>query len=153
MVFWCLKNWKKIALACLFFVVDVLIWCLSQYISVWKKKKKTKNRDLRTFYFVLSTDNLGLERSKGQKLAKWRSKKFLAQLVKNGASNHSQKGFPSDGCEHILSEKKCVWLILIIIKTVKWWFFAHALTQERIGTGFGGIQPIVTVPKRHFNQI
>ena len=70
-----------------------------------KKKKKNKNRDLRTFYFVLSTDNLGLERSKGQKLAKWRSKKFLAQLVKNGASNHSQKGFPSDGCEHILSEK------------------------------------------------
>ena len=32
---WLIKN-RKIALACLFFVVDVLIWCLSQQISVKK---------------------------------------------------------------------------------------------------------------------
>ena len=43
-LFDCLINKKKwkVALACLFFVVDVLIWCLSQHISVKKKKKKKK---------------------------------------------------------------------------------------------------------------
>ena len=49
------KNWK-IALACLFFVVDALIWCLSQQISVKKKKHFYQElRDLGAFYFVSST--------------------------------------------------------------------------------------------------
>ena len=70
------------------------------------EKKNYQEQRFENFYFVPSTDNLGLERSEGQKLAKWRSKKFLAQSVKNGASNHPQKGFPSDGQMRTYSFRK-----------------------------------------------
>ena len=52
---WLIKKNEKIALACLFFVVDVLIWCLSKQISVKKKKKYQELRDLGAYYFVSST--------------------------------------------------------------------------------------------------
>ena len=53
---WLIKKKKwKIALACLFFVVDALIWCLSQQISVKKRHFYQELRDLGAFYFVSST--------------------------------------------------------------------------------------------------
>ena len=38
--------------------------------------------------------------------------------------------------------QECVWPILIFINTLKWRFFEYALTQERIGTVFSGVQPV-----------
>ena len=51
---WLIKKKWKVALACLLFVADVLIWCLSQQISV-KKHFYQELRDLGAFYSVSST--------------------------------------------------------------------------------------------------
>ena len=56
------KNWK-IALACLFFVVDALIWCLSQQISV-KKAFLSRTERFGSFLFCFFYSNLGLPRTK-----------------------------------------------------------------------------------------
>ena len=56
------KNWR-IALACLFFVVDVLIWCLSQHISV-KKAFLSRTERFGSFLFCFFYSNLGLPSAK-----------------------------------------------------------------------------------------
>ena len=56
------KKWK-IALACLFFVVDALIWCLSQQISV-KKAFLSRTERFGSFLFCFFYSNLGLPSAK-----------------------------------------------------------------------------------------
>ena len=62
---WSIKNWK-IALACLFFVVDVLIWCLSQQTSV-KKAFLSRTERFGSFSFCFFYSNLGLPSAKSLK--------------------------------------------------------------------------------------
>ena len=42
---------------------------------------------------------------------------------------------------NIFFQENILWPILIIINTLKWRLFDCALTQERTGTVFGGMQP------------
>ena len=79
--------------------------------------------------------------SESQKLAKW-SLSLLVQSVKQLSRSPPIKWIPI-WCIWMQSfrKKKCVWLMLIIMNTLKWWFFNFALTQERIGTFLWGVQP------------
>ena len=134
----------KIALACLFFVVDMLIWCTFSTYLCKKKSILSRTQRFGTFYFVSYKGNLGLPRAKSlqnghhcyQKPAKWTSLLF-AQPAKNRAGYHSQNGFLYDGYERNSEKNMC--LILIIINTLKWRIFEQVLTQEKIGTVFGGL--------------
>ena len=114
-------------MVCLFSVVDVLIWCLSQHISV-KKKNKNKNKNKNqnqnktkqkqtnkqqkqknkktflsrterfgSFLFCFLYSNLGLPRARSLQN---RGRSFLLSQRKIQAGNHPQIGFPSDGYDH-----------------------------------------------------
>ena len=58
----------KNSLGLLIFVVEVLILCLSQHISVKKKHFNQELGDLGPLYFVSPTGNLGLSRAKAYKM-------------------------------------------------------------------------------------
>ena len=61
-------------------------------------------------------------------------------LLQQSRTNHPQNGFLSDGYEHNLSGNMCL-TDLNHYKHSKMMIFEYALTQERIGTVFSGVQP------------
>ena len=97
------KNWK-IALACLFFVVDVLIWCISQQISV-KKAFLSRTERFGSFLFCFFYSNLGLPSAKSlqnERLRFWSSRRKIEPVTTHKMASYLM------GMNIIFQENMCL---------------------------------------------
>ena len=132
------KKWK-IALAFLFFVVDVLIWYRSQHVPV-KKAFLTRTARFGSFLFCFFYSNLGLPRAKclqNRRLCFLLSRRKIEPITTHKMASHLID-------MNIIFQKNMCLTDRNHYKHSKMTIFEHALTQERIGTVFGGVQPVVS---------
>ena len=133
-------------MACLFFVVDVLIWCLSQRISVKKAFfiKKWEIWELFILLFCFFYSNLGLPSATS--LQKGRVSFLLSRQINKPVTTHKMACHLMD-MNIIFQENMCLTDLNHFKHSKLTIFWLHFNTEKnRHCINFSGVQPIVVTP-------